>query len=58
MKAYGEWIYRSTFSSPRHLLEASGQLQALAAFPPGKNLGTHWIGGWVDSRTDLDDIEK
>jgi hypothetical protein len=20
--------------------------------------GTHWIGGWVDSRTGLDDLEK
>jgi hypothetical protein len=20
--------------------------------------GTHWIGGWVDPRTDLDDVQK
>jgi hypothetical protein len=24
----------------------------------GKSLGTHWIGGWVDSRAGLDDVEK
>jgi hypothetical protein len=22
------------------------------------NLGTHWIGGWLESRTGLDDMEK
>jgi hypothetical protein len=36
MKAYGEWMYRSTFSWPRHWLEVSGQLHAQAALPPGK----------------------
>jgi hypothetical protein len=32
----GEWMYRSTFSWPRHLLEVSDQLHARAALPPGK----------------------
>jgi hypothetical protein len=32
----------------------SGQLHAPAALPPG----THWIGGWVDPRAGLDDVEK
>jgi hypothetical protein len=28
-------------------------------FPPGgKSPGTHWIGGWVDLRAGLDDLEK
>jgi hypothetical protein len=36
----------------------SGQLHALAALPPGKSPGTHFIGGWVDPRADLDDMEK
>jgi hypothetical protein len=29
-------------------------------YPRGKNpsLGTHWRGGWVDPRADLDDVEK
>jgi hypothetical protein len=32
----------------------SGQLHAPAALPPG----THFIGGWVDPRDGLDDMEK
>jgi hypothetical protein len=32
----GEWMYRYTFSSPRHWLEVSGQLHAPAALLPGK----------------------
>jgi hypothetical protein len=28
-------------------------------FTPGeKAAGTHWIGGWVDPRAGLDDVEK
>jgi hypothetical protein len=28
-------------------------------YPPGKRSpGTHWIGGWVDLRAGLDDLEK
>jgi hypothetical protein len=28
-------------------------------FTPGERaLGTHWIGGWVDPRAGLDDVEK
>jgi hypothetical protein len=28
-------------------------------FTPGERAhGTHWIGGWVDPRTGLDDVEK
>jgi hypothetical protein len=38
MKAYGEVLYRSTFSWLRHELEVSGQLHAPAALPPGKEL--------------------
>jgi hypothetical protein len=33
----GKWLYRSTFSWPRHKLEVSGQLHAPAALPPGKD---------------------
>jgi hypothetical protein len=33
----GEWIYRSTFSWRRHLLEMRGQLYALAALSQGKS---------------------
>jgi hypothetical protein len=36
MKAYGEWMYRSTFSWLRQELEMSGQIHAPAALPPEK----------------------
>jgi hypothetical protein len=58
MKAYGEQMYRSTFSWPRHYLEVSGQLHARAALPRERAPGTHWIRGWVDLRADLEDLEK
>jgi hypothetical protein len=35
-------------------MEVSGQLHTSAALPPGKDLSTHWIGGWVGPRTVLD----
>jgi hypothetical protein len=58
MKAYGEWMYRSTFfylgTSWRWVVNfTSGR------FTPGERApGTHWIGGWVDLRAGLDDLEK
>jgi hypothetical protein len=40
-------------------MEVSGQIQATAALHPGNEPpGTHWIGGWVDPRASLDDVEK
>jgi hypothetical protein len=37
----------------------SGQLHALAALSPRERApGTHWIGGWVDPRASMDDMEK
>jgi hypothetical protein len=37
----------------------SSQPDAPAALPPGKEPPvTHWIGGWVDPRASLDDVEK
>jgi hypothetical protein len=36
----------------------SGQLHAPAALLPWKSPGTHFIGGWVDPRAGLDDMEK
>jgi hypothetical protein len=58
MKAFGEWMYRSTFSWPRHLLEVSGQLHASAALPRERAPNIHCIGGWVDYRAGLEDEEK
>ena len=28
-------------------MEVSGQLHALAAFPPAHNTGIHWTEGWL-----------
>jgi hypothetical protein len=36
----------------------SGKLHAPAALPRGKGPGAHWIGGLVDPRAGLDDLEK
>jgi hypothetical protein len=35
-----------------------GQRHALAALPPEKRPGTHYLGGWVGSRANLDRFEK
>jgi hypothetical protein len=47
---------RSIFSRSRHLLQVSGQLHAPAALRRGKSC--RCIGGWVDPRAGLDDMEK
>jgi hypothetical protein len=40
-------------------MEVSGQFHAPAALPPGESApGTHWIGGWVGPRADVDAVEK
>jgi hypothetical protein len=36
----------------------SGQLHALPLYPRERAPGTHWIGGWVDPRAGLGDLEK
>jgi hypothetical protein len=54
-----EWLYRSSYSWPRHYLDASCQLHAPAAFPPGETArGTYWIGGWMSPRTAVDDVVR
>jgi hypothetical protein len=51
-----EYIYRSTFSWPRHQLEVSGQLHAAAGLTTGKE---HTIPiGKVDLKAGLDEMEK
>lgn len=39
-------------------MEVSGQLHTLAALPPGKDHGTHWIGGPMGPKAGLDVLEK
>jgi hypothetical protein len=55
----GEWVYRSTFSWPRHKLEVTGQLHASSAFLKGKEppVPIGWEVGWTP-RASLDDLEK
>jgi hypothetical protein len=36
----------------------SGELNALAVFPPERAPGTHWIGGSVGPQSGLDNMEK
>jgi hypothetical protein len=55
MKAYEEWMFWST--------SVSGQLHAPAALPPPPSTGERapgifWIGGWVDPRAGVEDVEK
>lgn len=35
-------------------MEVSVQLPAAAVIPQGKNHGTHWTGGWMDTRARLE----
>jgi hypothetical protein len=54
MKTYGGVdVYIHIF-----LTSVSGQLHAPAALPWERAPGTHFIGGWVDPRAGLDDMEK
>jgi hypothetical protein len=50
----GEWIYSSTF----FLTSAQVGGERSASRPCRLTPGTHWIGGWVDPRAGLDDLEK
>jgi hypothetical protein len=58
MKAYGGVDVQSHISGLRYLLEVSGQLHSLAAYPQGRSPSTHWMGGWVGPRAGLGDMEK
>jgi hypothetical protein len=59
MKTMEEWMYRPTFSWPRAVVVDERSASRPCHFTPGGRApGTHCIGGWVDARADLDDIEK
>jgi hypothetical protein len=58
MKAYGVDVYIHIFLTSAL---AGGEWSASrpGLFTPGERVpGTHWIGGWVDPRAGLDDVEK
>jgi hypothetical protein len=51
-----EWIYRSLTSA---LAGEEWSALRLGRFTSGERATvTHWIGGWVDPRAGLDDMEK
>jgi hypothetical protein len=58
MKAYGGvdvWIHIFLTSA---LVGGEWSASRPCRFNPGKSPGTHFIGGWVDPRAGLDDMEK
>jgi hypothetical protein len=59
MKAYGGvdvYIHIFLTSAP---VEGEWLAPRPSRFTPRERaLGTHWIGGWVDPRAGLDDVEK
>jgi hypothetical protein len=50
----GEWMCRSTLFSTSALVGGEWS----ASRPGERASGTHWVGGWVDPRAGLDDVEK
>jgi hypothetical protein len=49
MKAYGEWMYRSTFSLNSTLVVGEWLASLRGRFTARETApGTHWIGGWVN----------
>jgi hypothetical protein len=52
-------MYRSTFSLTSALDRGEWSDSRPGRFTPGEIApGTHSIGGWVDPRADIDDMEK
>jgi hypothetical protein len=55
----GEWIYSSHIFLTLALAGGEWSASHPSLFTPGEIApGTHWIGGWVDPRASLDDMEK
>jgi hypothetical protein len=60
---HGIWCSVSIVFNTIHVfltwaLFGGGQLHSPATLPREKASVTHWIGGWVGPRTDLQDVEK
>jgi hypothetical protein len=59
MKAYGEVYVEIHIFLTLTLTEGEWSASLPGCFTPGDRApGTHWIGGCVDSRAGLDDMEK
>jgi hypothetical protein len=58
MKAYGSGCIDPHFLTSA-LVGGEWSTSRLGRSTPGERApGTHWRGGWVDLRADLDDLEK
>jgi hypothetical protein len=59
MKTYGVVDVRIHIFLTSALVEGQWSTSRPRRFIPGESdLGTHWVGGWVDPRAGLDDVEK
>jgi hypothetical protein len=60
MKAYGGVdVYIQILLTSALAGGGEGSASRLCRFTPEERAsGTHWIGGWVDTRAGLDDLEK
>jgi hypothetical protein len=59
MKAYGGVGVQTHVFLTSALVGGEWPASRLGRFTPGERTpGTHLIGGWVDSRAGLDDMEK
>jgi hypothetical protein len=57
MKAYGEWVYRSTFVIST-LAGGEWSASSPCRFTLGERAsGTRWIGGWVGPIACLDNVK-
>jgi hypothetical protein len=52
-------MYRYTFFLTSALVGGEWSASRPGRFNPGERIhGTHWLGGWVDPRTGLDDEKR
>jgi hypothetical protein len=59
MKAYGEVYVQSHIFLTSALAGGEWSASRPSRFIPGERApDTHWIGGWVDPRAGLDDVEN
>jgi hypothetical protein len=59
MKAYGGVDIQTHIFLASALVGGEWSASCLGCFTSGERApSTHWIGGWVDPRASLDDVEK
>jgi hypothetical protein len=59
MKVYGEVDVKISIFLTSALVRGDWSASRPGRFTPGERVPVnHWVGGWVDSRAGLDDLEK